>query len=147
METFQQVVDILFKVVSFGGWVIGGIALFKSRKKLHKVEEVKDKTVEEMAANQKEQQKKEEEIKEMAKFLCDKCGAETAVKDGQHVIIDDKEFDVCAACALDIEAHAAAINEAREAVSAAEKSLADARERLEKLTQNSGSDILSKLGL
>ncbi len=44
--------------------------------------------------NKEVQKKKEEELKDMAVFLCDKCGAQTQVADAKTY----KEFDVCPSC-------------------------------------------------
>lgn len=81
---------ISINVVCLATWVLLLITYIRKT-----IKETKNKAADSvMKINKEVQKKKEEELKDMAVFLCDKCGAQTQVADAKTY----KEFDVCPSC-------------------------------------------------
>lgn len=151
VDLWEKVLDILFKIISFAGWIVGALALWKAKKKLQTAEKTQQTIAEEMTKNKEDQKEQEKELQNMAKFLCDKCGAETPVAESQTVTIDDQTFDVCGKCAAEWAERQVQVENARREVEQAEAALNAAKEKLRALTNptvvSDNNDILSKLGL
>lgn len=126
----EKIVDIVFKLSSVVSWIIAGLILFKSKIKKTITDKSYESEKKEIEKNKAEQEPAEKELKPMAKFLCDKCGAETAVSDSRHWERDGLICDVCPACFDKLTARAQEVDAARHEVEEAEQRLVAARDKL-----------------
>lgn len=97
-----------------------------NRVRLKIKETKKEKQDDQLVKNKNDQIKKEEELKKMAKFLCDKCGKETDVKDA----VQYKDFSVCKQCAETLQGRAAEIDQLRQTIESYEATLDKLRKQL-----------------
>lgn len=81
-----------------------------------------------LAINKENQKEKEEELKAMAKFLCDKCGKETEVKDAKQW----RGYDVCPTCEMTLKGRDTEIKQLENTIAQYEKTLSDLKDQLKK---------------
>lgn len=159
-ETVTQVVDLLFKIGAAITWLVMFFKLIHrkvvAKKAQNTLQKVEDKILE-----NKENQLEEEE-KDMANYLCDKCGAKQPVAEAIHLKLSTgHEVDVCTTCAAKVKTLEAKVEAATQSLSEAQKAYDAAKAELLKFdTQESvptsrpdptpkdaNADILAKLGV
>lgn len=121
----QNILDIIFKVVYCVGWIVSLIMLFLSRLKLKGIESKIESQENKMTLNKVIQSKEEDKIKNMAKFLCDRCGREENVNNAKLF----KEFAVCPDCYNKIQEYYNKKSELQKEVEEAEKRAEEAKVR------------------
>ena len=124
----EEILNVGFKIVYVIGWLISLIILFCARARLKRIEKGTKKTEAEMIENKENQTEKEKELKTMGKFLCDRCGRETEVRDARVY----KQFDLCATCADEITAAENEYKRAEATAQEAERRAQEARDKIER---------------
>lgn len=156
----ETILNIAFKALDVLLWIAAFFVLIKSRITTKTAKKVLDKEYTEALKNKGEQLAHEEELKPMAKFLCDKCGKETKVKDSQTFTPEgaSTSLDLCPECYEFMTARAKAYEEAQAEYNAAVVALERARLKLLELSKQDGESsengdpslsdaVLEKLGL
>lgn len=136
--TTESIVNLGFKAVDIIMWIIAFIILLRNRVASNAAKKALDKEYNKALKNKGEQTAREEEIKDMAKFLCDLCGAETKVKEGQSFTPEGatEALDLCPTCYERLTARSEALKEAQAEYDAAVANLERARLKLLDLTHS-----------
>lgn len=129
MDIFLQLFDT-FSVL--GSWIIAGIIFIITKIRKHIKQKKAEKISNALDENKETQKKKEEDLKGMAVFLCDKCSKQTEVKNGKHISVNGKEYDVCESCASELSVLTQAVETAAAEYASASEKLREAREALNK---------------
>lgn len=130
-EKIEWLVDVAFKALVV---LYAFYRFLKAKVEKKRIERTANKEDIEIQKNAEKQREKEEELKTMAKFLCDRCGAECDVTDAKRYESDDMKADVCEACFNTLKERDEKIVNAKANVEAAEMALREAKEELLRLT-------------
>lgn len=132
IKTVGMVVSIVFAVVAF----------FKAIGAKRKANEALTSEHDKMAANDAANKKIDEELKKMAKFRCDRCGAIDAVANAESV----DGFDLCGACAGEVQKLIEKVVGAGETLSKAKEDLNTAEEALDAFLHGNNGDAGAEEG-
>lgn len=117
METILEIVSRVLLIFSIA---FNALMLFIYRTKNKTADERRDKDLAAMKQNQENQKQEEEELKPMAKTLCDRCGASIDVKDAMNYETKGNNFFVCPKCFKTLEDTETKIGQIRAQIEALE---------------------------
>lgn len=141
---YEKIVDIVFKIVSVLSWLAAILILFKNKVRKTAAEKAAEKEDKKILKNKENQLEKEEELKDMAQFLCDRCGAPVAVSEGKAIACKKGSewvnMDVCAECYEYLKKRNAEIARIRAEYDAALEQVAQCKKELIALNALEGTE-------
>lgn len=144
----EKVIDLFFKIVSVLSWIAAILILFKHKIQKTAAEKSADREDKKILKNKDSQREQEEGLKEMAQFLCDRCGKSVAVAEGKQNRVTKNGIseivDVCPECYDYLEKRNAEIARIRAEYEAALERVAQCKKELIALDALEGDETPQK---